>query len=224
LNRTPSLNVAGAALSDGAPEFALRIAQQQIAANGNDAEAWVKQGDSYAAMGNPFQAAGSYRHALSLRSRLADAQMGLGRLALQQNPAEAIGWFQKVLAVHKDDTAALNDLGIAQDLAGQHIAAQASYRQALAIRPDLNAAQVNLGLSLAVSGHARDGVLLIQPLAQGSGATARLREDLAVALLLDGREAQARDVLRQDVPADKLDDSLRALQRLRIAGTGAAVP
>ena len=47
---------------------------------------------------------------------------------------------------------ALNDLGIARDLQGRHTDAQTAYRSALGVDPDMRAAQVNLALSLAMSG------------------------------------------------------------------------
>jgi Flp pilus assembly protein TadD len=218
---TPSLGVVDTALANGAPEFALRIAQNMIAKNPASEAAWVRQGDAYAAMDNPFEAKGSYHRALSLQRHSTGAAMGMGRLALRSNPTEAAEWFGKVLETHRDDPAALNDLGIAEDLLGQHAAAQVNYRKALNVQPDLSAAQVNLGLSLAVSGHAQEGVAMIQPLAQGSAATPRSREDLATALLLSGQESAARTVLRRDIPENRLDDSIRALRAL---GTMQAVP
>lgn len=216
LRDTPSLGVADTALDSGDPEFALRIAQRMIAADPGDAEAWAKQGDAYAAMGNPFQARGSYRRALALRPGSITAAMGMGRLALRDNPAEAANWFGQVLGRKGEQgPAAANDLGIALDLLGRHAAAQDSYRQALAMQPDLSDAQVNLGLSLALSGHARDGVMLIRPLAQGRSSTPKAREDLATALVLDGQDDAARGVLRRDVPPDRVESSMDALRRLR---------
>ncbi|MBE7210174.1 MAG: tetratricopeptide repeat protein [Gluconacetobacter diazotrophicus] len=216
LRDTPSLGVADSALSNGDPDFALRIAQRMIAADPNNAAAWVRQGDAFAAMENPFQARGSYQKALALSPAAVGAQMGMGRLAIRSNPGEAVGWFRRVLERRSDqEPAANNDLGIALDLLGQHAAAQDSYRRALDLQPDLSAAQVNLGLSLALSGHAREGAAMIRPLAEGTGATPRMREDLATALLLDGQDDAARQVLSHDVPPERLDDSLRALRSLR---------
>ena len=58
-------------------------------------------------------------------------------LALAQNPREA---------------AVLNNLGIARDLQGRHAEAQKSYGEAIAANPSMRAAQVNLALSMALSG------------------------------------------------------------------------
>lgn len=211
---TPSLGVVDSALANGAPDFALRIAQNMIAKDPSSDIAWVRQGDAYTALGNPFQAEGSYRRALKLQHNSVGAEMGLGRLALHVNPVQAAAWFAQVVARNPQDPAALNDLGIAEDLSGQHIAAQANYRKAIAVQPDLSAAQVNLGLSLAVSGHAQEGAELIRPLAEGQAGTPRTREDLATALLLSGHEDAARSVLRRDVPQSQLEDSIRALRTL----------
>ena len=53
---------------------------------------------------------------------------------------------------------------------------------ALGITPSSVAVQVNLGLSLALSGDAPGAVRLLQPLATVPSATPRVRHDLALAL------------------------------------------
>lgn len=80
------------------------------------------------------------------------------RMLLRTDPAQAAQLLSATVASSPHDPVALGDLGIALDLLGKHADAQAAYRQALAVKPDLRAARVNLALSLALDGHA-DGAL-----------------------------------------------------------------
>ena len=69
----------------------------------------------------------------------------------------------------------MTDLGIALDLQERHAEAQAAYRQALDAAPDLDAARVDLGLSLALSGDGAAGAQVLRPLAASADARAASR-------------------------------------------------
>jgi Flp pilus assembly protein TadD len=98
------------------------------------------------------------------------------------------------------NVAVLIDLGIARDLLGQHAEAQRAYRQALAVEPGRTAASVNLALSLALSGDPRQALAILRPIALSPGASPRVRQDLAVALVLAGEDEEAGRVLHTDMP------------------------
>ena len=153
----PGLNVARAALDGGAPEVALRIATAAVAAKPDDLDALIVQADADAALDMRPEADTAYRRVLALKPDSVEARMGLGRLSLADNPAAAEAMFLDVLARDPRNAKALNDLGIARDLQGRHTDAQAAYRQALGIVPEMQAATTNLALSLALSRRAEDG-------------------------------------------------------------------
>ena len=77
--------------------------------------------------------------------------------------------FLQALTHDPRNTTALNDLGVARDLMGDHTGAQEAYRQALGIDPEDSAAQVNLALSMAMSGDAADAVRMLRPMASNPG-------------------------------------------------------
>ncbi|MDE2582277.1 MAG: hypothetical protein KGL52_11640 [Rhodospirillales bacterium] len=145
-------------------------------------------------------------------------RMRLGRLLLRSDPPGAAAQFRAVLAAQPGNAAALNDLGIARDLGGQHAAAQAAYRAALAAQPGLRAAQVNLALSLALSGKAAEGVRMLRPIATAD-APPRIRQDLAAAIAMAGHRAAAAAMLAGGMPADQAAAAARAY-----AALGAAPP
>ncbi len=200
---TPSLNVADAALRGGSAQVALQVATGVLSSSPNNAEALTIQGDALTMLGRPDQAATSYEQALRSDKDMIRAKIGLGRLKLGNDPATAERLFLEVLSKDPRDTTALNNLGIARDLQGQHAGAQSAYQQALGVAPDLHAAQVNLALSLAMSGKGAQAIPLIQPLASQPSATRKLRHDYAAVLAMSGRRAEAEAILQVDLtPAE----------------------
>jgi Flp pilus assembly protein TadD len=114
------------------------------------------------------------------------AQLALGRILLQTDPARAEQVFQVALADSPGNADVLNDLGIARDLQGHHAQAQDAYRKALSTEPGLRSARINLGLSLALSGEGTDALTTVQPLAATASETAAERADVAAINSLAG--------------------------------------
>ncbi len=131
------------------------------------------------------------------------AGIGLGRVQLARNPAQAEQLFQLVLQRDPKNVTALNNLGIARDLQGHHTQAQPAYHQALAIDPDLESAQVNLALSMAMSGQGQAAVKLLQAKATQPGAASRVKHDYAIVLAMAGNRTGAERVLSSDMRPDE---------------------
>jgi cytochrome c-type biogenesis protein CcmH/NrfG len=104
----------------------------------------------------PDAAAESYSEALRLDPKSVLARIGLGRLRLAGDPTAAETLFLEALQRQPHNAVALNDLGIARDLLGRHQDAQTAYRQAIGLEASMSGAEVNLALSLAMSGRADD--------------------------------------------------------------------
>lgn len=81
------------------------------------------------------------------------AHFNLGALMLsREDVASAIGYLQDALRVEPEQTAALNTLGAALDLAGRHDEAVEHFRHALRVQPDYASARYNLATALAAQG------------------------------------------------------------------------
>lgn len=209
------LKVADAALKGGDPDLALHVADAVLAHDPTNVAALLKEGDALAALGRNDQAAMSFQHALALKPGSLEARIGLGRLRLKSDPAEAERLFAEVVAARPSDVKALVDRGIALDLEGQHEAAQASYRAALGVQPDDTAAEVNLALSLALAGHAKQAIGMLQPLAQSGSASRRIQDDLAVALAMSGETDAAREVLAPELNQSQIASAIAGYQALQ---------
>ncbi len=214
---SPSLDVGSVALANGAPDTALHIAQQKLAANPSNVPALVMQAGAQAALGQRDQAMRSYGQALSIDPADPAASLGLGRLQLGSDPAAAANVLLPLTTRDPRNVAALIDLGIARDLLGQHAEAQRTYRLALAIDPDRIAGNINLGLSLALSGDSQQALAILRPVALNPSASPRMRQDLAVALVLAGDDAGAARILHTDMPPPQVQAAVTSYRALRAA-------
>lgn len=213
-NGLPGLDIARAALSGGSPDIALNVTNAILAKEPGNAPALVSQGDAFSALGRSDDAQASYAKALAGDPESVGALIGLGRLRLSSDPAQAQLLFLKVLQHEPSNTVALNDLGIAYDLQNRHANAQTVYRQALGADPTMRAAGVNLALSMAMSGQASAAVQLLKPLASAPDASRRLRHDLAVALAMAGDKQEAARILGADLTPEQVDRALLAYGEL----------
>lgn len=206
----PGLNVARAALAGGSADLALNVSNTALADDPRNVAALAIKGDALSALGRAEEAAAVYEAALVIAPASTQAQIGLGRLRLRSDAAHAQVLFLAVVQREPQNVVALNDLGIAYDLQGNHAGAQAAYRKALGSDPTRRATEVNLALSMALSGRAAEAVPLLRPLATDAAATKRERHDLAAAFALSGNDKAARQILATDLSPDQVDSAMRA--------------
>jgi Flp pilus assembly protein TadD len=208
----PSVNVAEAALAAGAPQVALNVANGILANDKRDRAALLTQAEALSALGRPTEAEASYAELLNLDPESTPALIGMGRIRLRRDPAQAQVLFQSALQHEPRNTIALSNLGVALDLQGDHAGAQSAYRKALGLDPRSRAAQVNLALSMALSGHATEAVDMLRPYASGPDASPRVRHDLAAAMAIAGDAEGAGQLLGRDMSPTEVD---RAVQSYR---------
>jgi Flp pilus assembly protein TadD len=196
---TPGLNVAEAALQGGSGQIALQVSDGVLRESPNDVHALEIKGDALTLLGDYDQAGAIFQALLAKDPNSVRAGIGLGRVRLAKDPAAAEVLFQQVLKHDPRNITALNNLGIARDLQGHHAAAQPAYRQALAINPDLESAQVNLALSMAMNGQGPAAIKLLQTKAIRADAPAKVKHDYAVVLAMAGKRSEAERVLSDDM-------------------------
>jgi Flp pilus assembly protein TadD len=206
------LNVADAAIADNDPSMALQVSQSVLASDPNNLQALYHEAAAYYAVGRCEDAVAAYKVALGINPKSSEAETGIGRCLIKRNAIEAEQAFEAAVQDDPGNAAALNDLGIARDLQGKYAGATQPYERALLINPGVTATEVNLGLSLALSGDAQDALEYLGPLATSTSATPRIREDYAAALVAAGRTDQARQVLAIDLPPDQVDTLIADFQ------------
>ncbi|MGC8476315.1 MAG: tetratricopeptide repeat protein [Acetobacteraceae bacterium] len=204
------VGLARVALQSGNPSAALRLADKALARHPGDPAALLLRGEALSRLGQPGPARAAFAQVLGERPDSVPALVGLGRLRLVDAPDRAAVLFRHALAEAPGNTAALTDLGVALDLQGDHAAAQASYRLALAANPTLVPARVNLALSLAESGQGPAAVAMMAPMAGNAAAGPKLREDYAAILTMAGQSNRARAVLAGVMPPAEAAAALAA--------------
>lgn len=192
-----TLRVADAALASGAPGVALRVAELVLNGQPNNGAALVTKGDALYAMGAMDQARDAYRAAVAVDPDNVGGRIGLGRTLVRVAPHDAEMQFLAALARQPDNLAALNDLGVARDLQGDHEKAQQAYREALALNPETADVKTNLGLSVALSGQRMQAMQMLRPVAVAPVDGATEHADLAAA------RVRARDTRRSGLVVEQ---------------------
>lgn len=175
---------------------------------------YLKLGESYMNAGQLDEAKKVYEEALPCDEN-DEVKRQLARLYISTGqPDAAISILEGIILVHKDDVTALNGLGVAYDVRGEHQIAQSSYRKALIIHGENDEVKSNLGLSLAFSGQYEEALKWLQPMGERLGATSKQRHNLALAYALSGDESKAEELYARDMGKSEIHKNLHAVQML----------
>ncbi len=191
-------NAAATAFHSGSPQVALQIDAAILARDPRNVAALLSRGDAQTALQQPDRAAETYNDALRADPHSALARIGLGRLRLADDPSAAEAWFLEASQADPHNAVAWNDLGIARDLLGRHQDAQAAYRRAIGLDASMRGAQVNLALSLAITGRTDDTA---PPPRTGASTPAALPESLTSVLPAQAVAAVAASPALAPTPA-----------------------
>lgn len=210
------LRVAQVARDAGDCQAATRL-YKTMQQNGDDRpEVHIGLGDCYYVVGAYTDAIVEYHTVEENSPKIAEAEIGLGRVFLAQHHAtEASVEFLGALKRVPSDTRALNGAGVALDNLGQHQEAQVYYQRGLAITPQDHVLRNNYGLSLSLTGDYAKAVTYLRSLVDEPGATARNRQNLALALALSGAREEAAKVAGVDLDAVTVNGNMRFYDVLR---------
>jgi Flp pilus assembly protein TadD len=180
------------------------------------AEPLLGLGEALIAAGVTREAADAFRQAMSIDPNNPRALRGLGNALIGQDQSDlSIAEFEKALTVNPKDYRAYSGLGVAHDSMAEHTKAQEYYYAGLTIAPDDVTLRNNLGLSLAFAGHYKGAIEILRPLALRPGASARDRQNLALAYGLSGDVDQAKKFARMDMDSREVERNLSYYAALR---------
>ncbi len=173
-------------------------------------------GESLLEAGAAREAANAFRQALVIDGKNGRALRGLGNALIAQDQSDlAIADFEKAISVNPKDYRAYSGLGVAYDSMADHAKAQEYYYAGLEIAPNDPSLRNNLGLSLAFAGYYKGAIEILRPLALRPGATARDRQNLALAYGLAGDVDNARKFARMDMDNREVERNLSYYAQLR---------
>jgi Flp pilus assembly protein TadD len=130
--------------------------------------------------------------------------------------AEAVEVLNRVIATGQADWKVYSALGSARDQQGQFSEAREAYGNALALEPDEPSILNNLGLSYVLEGNLKKAEdTLKQAAATPRGSRdPRLRQNLALAVGLQGRFDEAREIASRDLPQQQVEANVAYLQTM----------
>lgn len=192
--------------------------QRALERDPKNVPAYLGLASLYEQAGQSEQAGRYYLEAIRQDGRNANTRRAYARLLMTQGQyGAAAEQYQAALTRDGDDARARNGLGVALDQQNQHGAAQEQYRKVLTHDHDNMTALNNLGLSLLSSGDAPGAIKILAPAAESLKLTPSLRQNLALAYVMDGQDAMALGLLRRDLgagEAGKILAQLRKQQRI----------
>jgi Flp pilus assembly protein TadD len=193
------------------------------------ADRWAKAYDS-----NPGEKVASINYARALRALTRYSEAGsVMRAAAVKAPKdrEVLAAYGKALAdsgefeqakdvltraypVERPDWTIMSVQGSVEDRLGNHEAAQKFYLDALKIAPGEPSILSNLGLSYALTKQLPLAEDALRTAAASSHADARVRQNLALVLALEGKFAEADQVSRKDMSAEAAASNVAAIRAM----------
>jgi len=210
--------LAAAADEAGDNAGAARLYRRALAAGGEPLAAHLGLGHALLETGALDEAEKEFNAAAALGPTRVEARLGRARIALMRgSPSTALAILAEVPA--DGQSADLLDLrAVAFDLLGRHKDAQAAYAAALGKAPNDRRIRNNYGLSLILTRDYAEAVGVLRPFADDPAATARNRQNLALALGLSGDMEGARAVAQQDLDPSAVENNLAFYERLGAVG------
>jgi Flp pilus assembly protein TadD len=187
---------------------------KEFAKNPRDAKAALNYALNLKAMGEKRQALTVLQQASLFHAKDRAINSEYGRLALEFDQVSAA---EKLLA-HADDPAnpdwrVISARGTVLAKQGRYSEALPFYERALTLSPDQPSILSNLALAHTMEGHPERAEPLLKR-AAAAGTDARVAQNLALVLGLQGKYEEAKQVAARDLPADDADASVDYLRRI----------
>jgi Flp pilus assembly protein TadD len=176
---------------------------ERYRANPNDPAVAIKYAQALRATGQRAQAAAVLEQASLQNPKNMELLGAYGRaLADVGNYQQALDTLSRAHLPDRPDWRILSVQGAVLDQMGRHEEAQRYYATALKIVPEEPSVLSNLGLSYALSKDLVRAETTLRRAASRPDAEARVRQNLALVVGLQGRFAEAEQIARADLPPD----------------------
>jgi Flp pilus assembly protein TadD len=180
-----------------------------------DAEAALRYGTALRATGQRAQAAAVLEQAAIANPGDRALIAAYGR-ALVDNGNYQQG-FETLSRAHSPDSPdwhILSIQGTALDRLGRHEEARRYYNNALKIKPDEPSVLSNLGMSYLLSKQLANAEQVLRRAHEGDRSDMRIRQNLALAIGLQGRVPEAESIVSAGLPPDEAAESVSTLKQM----------
>lgn len=218
-------DITGSVASNAAPQSeadwrkSIDVYGERYRANPKDAEAALHYGQALRATGQRAQATAVLEQAAIVNPGHQAVLAAYGR-ALVDNGNYQQG-FDALGRAHTPDNPdwhILSIQGTALDRLGRHEEAQRYYDSALKIRPDEPSVLSNLGMSYVLSRQLAKAEDVLRRAHAGAQSDTRIRQNLALAIGLQGRLPEAESIITAGLAPDEAADSVRELKQTLTRG------
>jgi Flp pilus assembly protein TadD len=197
------------------PRRAVEVYGERYRANPKDADVALAYGQALRATGQRAQAAAVLEQATIAHPGNKALLAGYGRaLADNGNSQAAFDVLSRAHSPDNPDWRLLSVQGTALDKLGKHEEARNYYASALRIVPDEPSVLSNLGLSYMLTRELPDAEKTLRRAYGNPRADARVRQNLALVVGLQGRFAEAETIAKGDLPAEEATANVAYLREM----------
>ena len=201
--------------SDADPRRSVEVYGERYRANPKDADAALRYGQALRATGQRAQAVAVFEQATIAHSGNKALLAGYGRaLADNGNFQRAFDVLTRAHSPDNPDWRILSVQGTALDQLGRHEEARRYYASALQIVPEEPSVLSNLGLSYVLSKELPKAEETLRRAHASTRADARVRQNLGLAVGLQGRFAEAEGIVKADLPAEEAAANVAYLKQM----------
>ena len=212
---TGSLNARAEATPDADPRRAAEAYGERYRANPKDADVALRYGQALRATGQRSQAVAVFEQATYAHPADKRLLAGYGRaLADNGNFQQAFDVLSRAHSPDNPDWRILSVQGTALDQLGRHDEARRYYASALKIMPGEPSVLSNLGMSYVLSKDLPKAEDALRRAYADKNADARVRQNLALVVGLQGRFGEAESIVKADLPAEEAAANVAYLKEM----------
>ncbi|MBN9464784.1 tetratricopeptide repeat protein [Brevundimonas sp.] len=187
-----------------------------------DPVAGVRLAQALRELGRYDQAAEAAQATLTVQPANLEAMLELGRSHIARGQAfYGVAPLEQARALAPRDWRPWSLLGVAYEQVNRFDDARAAWNQALILSPDNPDVLTNAAMAAMTHGDAPGAEALLRRAAAQPNASGQVRQNLAMALGLQGKMGEAEQILRRELPPQLAEQNLAWL-RARGATSGAA--
>jgi Flp pilus assembly protein TadD len=194
---------------------AIDVYGERYRANPKDAEAALRYGQALRATGQRAQATAVLEQAAISNPGERALIAAYGRALVDSGKYQQ--GFETLSRAHtpeNPDWHILSVQGTALDRLGRHEDARRYYGNALKIKPDEPSVLSNLGLSYVLSKQPAKAEEVLRRASESAQSDARIRQNLALAVGLQGRMGEAETIIAAGLPPDEAAESVSQLKQM----------
>ena len=212
---TGSISPKAPTSADTDPRLAVDAAGERYRADPKNAEAALAYGQALRASGQRSQAAAMLEQATIAHPGDKVLLAAYGRALVDNgNFQQALDVLSRAHSPDSPDWRLLSVQGTALDQLGRHDEARRYYESALKIVPGEPTVLSNLGLSYMLSKNLPKAEEALRQAYASGKADARVRQNLALVVGLQGRFAEAEQIVRADLPPEEATANVAYLKQM----------